>query len=275
MSCSSLSVQISIIFLTFKDLNGQNSSKILIPYSKYSKESKACGDYADRSMRIGWRKLVFLGQTHHGCADVPQLLGYSVIHGLRRRHFGGAVAAWCKEMKSWKKKKSSQSESETSKSPSGRDSCALTCSKGRSPRRRSPPRRSRWWSELPLWGFSSSTWWAQTSSSSKKVTWGKSGGLALCEWPQGADCRPLRRCLMGGTRIKRNNNYTTEITEYYNLISMSCWIRHYQINTGIVSSVSWGCTKVEVNNNFKLHFLFKERKKSWLSLLLRWLAAQI
>lgn len=40
-------------FLTFKDLNGQNSSKILIPCSKYSKESKACDDYADRSMRIG------------------------------------------------------------------------------------------------------------------------------------------------------------------------------------------------------------------------------
>lgn len=221
-------------------------------------------------MRIGWKKqvgLVFLGQTHHGCADVPQLLGYGVICGLRRRHFGGAVAVWCKEMKSWKK--SLQSETRTSKSPSGKDSIALTCSKGRSPWRCSPPRRSRWWSELLLWDFWSSTSWAQSSSSSKKVTWGKSGGLALCEWPQGADCRQLHQCLMGGTRIKRKNTYTTEITENYNLISISCWIRHYQKNTGIVSLVSWGRRVTPRLKSIKIlnciFFLKKERKVSYSS----------
>lgn len=117
------------------------------------------------------------------------------------------------DARKWKVEKIFTIWTRTSKSPSGQESCALTCSKGRSPWRCSPPRRSRWWSELLLLDFWSSTSWARTSSSSKKVTWGKSGGLALCEWPQGADCRQLHRCLMGGTRIKRKNNYTTEIEQ--------------------------------------------------------------
>lgn len=45
------------------------------------------------------RRLLLLGQTHHGRAELPQLLGCGLIQGLRRRHFGGTVAVRCKEMK--------------------------------------------------------------------------------------------------------------------------------------------------------------------------------